>query len=255
MRSNQVKLFLLRCIPAFVLLVFWQLAVQDNARLVFFFGSPSKIGSYFLSGIADGSLVKDFAITFGEVVVGFLIGNLVGTIIGLGLWFSRTAFLVARPYIIALGSAPLITLAPLLVIWFGTGFMAKILIVTFSTMFVALFQAYSGASDVNPQYLKLMQSFRASKIQTFRKVVAPAAVVWVMAAFRMNIGFAILGAFIGEFISSNQGLGHMIVVASGLFDISLVFCAVFLLVGMALALTYLLNYIEGPIKHLIVKYF
>jgi len=252
---NRTKLLLFRCIPAIVLLVIWELMVRDNIRLIFFFGSPTKIAGYFVSRITDGSLITDFITTLSEVIFGFVIGNLAGTIIGLALWFSRTIFLVARPYIVALGSAPLITLAPLLIIWFGTGFMAKVLIVTFSTMFVALFQAYSGACEVDPEYLRLMKSFHATKMQTFRKVIAPAAIVWVMAAFRMNIGFAILGAFLGEFISSSQGLGHLIVVASGLFDISLVLCAVFSLVGMALALTSLLNYIEKPTKHLIVKYF
>jgi NitT/TauT family transport system permease protein len=255
MTLNKTKLFLFRCLPAVVLLILWELLVRDNTRLIFFFGSPTKIIAYFVSRIADGSLVIDFSSTFGEVVAGFIIGNLLGTAIGLALWFSRPVFLVARPYIVALGSAPLITLAPLLIIWFGTGFFAKVLIVAFSTMFVALFQAYNGASEVDPEHLKLMQSFRATKMQTFRKVVAPAAIVWVMAAFRMNIGFAILGAFLGEFISSSQGLGHLIVVASGLFDISLVLCAVFSLVGIALALTYLLSHVEKPIKHLIVKYF
>jgi NitT/TauT family transport system permease protein len=249
------KLFVLRCIPLILLLLFWELIVHENANLAFFFGSPSKIAHYFLSKLWDGSLISDFTTTLGEVVIGFLIGNVVGTGLGLAFWFSRTAFLVSRPYIVALGSAPLITLAPLLIVWFGTGFIAKIVIVAFSTMFVALYQSYTGASEVNAQHLRLMQSFRATKMQTFRKVIAPAAIVWVMAAFRMNIGFAILGAFLGEFISSSQGLGHMIVVASGLFDISLVFCAIFLLIGMALALTSLLNRVEKPMKHLIVKYF
>ncbi len=198
--------------------------------------------------------MTDFTTTLGEVVAGFLIGNLVGTALGLALWFSRHVFLIARPYIVALGSAPLITLAPLLIIWFGTGFTAKVLIVAFSTVFVSLFQAYSGASEVDPEYLRLMQSFRATKLQTFRKVVAPAAIVWVMAAFRMNVGFAILGAFLGEFISSSQGLGHLIVVATGLFDISLVLCALFLLIAMALVLNYLVSHAEEPLKHLIVKY-
>jgi NitT/TauT family transport system permease protein len=252
---SRTKLLLLRCIPAVLFLVFWEVAVRGNDRLAFFFGSPGKIAAYFVSRIADGSLVADFTTTLSEVVVGFLIGNIVGTALGLALWFSRLVFLVARPYIIALGSAPLVALAPLLVIWFGTGFTAKVLIAGFSTLFVALFQAYSGASEVDPEYLRLMQSFRATKWQTFRKVVAPAAIVWVMSAFRMNVGFAILGAFLGEFISSSEGLGHLIVVASGLFDISLVFCAVFLLIGMALGLNYLLSYAEKPLKHLIVKYF
>lgn len=249
-----MTLFIFRCAPAILVIVAWELAVRGNGRLEFFFGAPSKIVGYFVSRIADGSLVMDFATTLGEVVVGFVIGNLVGTLVGLALWFSRTVFLVARPYIIALGSAPLVAMAPLLIIWFGTGFSAKVLIAAFSTMFVALLQAYSGASEVNREYLRLMQSFRATRMQTFRKVVAPAAIVWVIAAFRLNIGFAILGAFIGEFISSSRGLGHLIVVASGLFDISLVFCSVFLLIGMALTLTYLVSRIEEPLKHLIVKY-
>jgi NitT/TauT family transport system permease protein len=68
------------------------------------------------------------------------------------------------------------------------------------------------------------------------------------------VGFAILGAFLGEFISSSHGLGHLIVVASGLFDISLVLCAVFLLVAMALVLNYVLSSVEEPLKHLTVKW-
>lgn len=252
--SNPLKLFLLRCLPLLLLIAIWELSVRDNNKLAFFFGSPGKIAEYFFIKTADGSLFKDFSVTFVEVVGGFLIGNIVGTVLGLALWFSKTAFLVARPYIVALGSAPLVALAPLLIIWFGTGVLSKILIAAFSTVFVALFQAYSGASEVNPEYLRLMKTFRATKLQTFRKVVAPAAIIWVMAAFRMNIGFAILGAFIGEFISSSEGLGHLIVVASGLFDISLVLCAVLLLIAMALISNRLLNYIEHTLKHIIVKW-
>ena len=249
-----MKLFLLRCAPAAFLITVWELSVRGDDQVAFFFGSPSKITEYFITRFADGSLISDFMVTLGEVICGFLIGNLVGTTLGLSLWFSETIFQVARPYIVALGSAPLVALAPLFIIWFGTGYVAKVLIVAFSTVFVALFQAYSGASEVNPAYLRLMQTFRATKLQTFRKVVAPAAIIWVIAAFRMNVGFAILGAFIGEFISSSEGLGHLIVVASGLFDISLVLYAVLLLIGMALMANYLLSRIEAPLKHIIAKW-
>src|ERR1035441_10027693 len=101
MTLNRTKLFLLRCLPAIVLLALWELVVRDNTRLIFFFGSPGKIASYFVSRLADGSLATHFGTTFGEVVAGFVIGNIIGTAIGLALWFSRSAFLVARPYIIA----------------------------------------------------------------------------------------------------------------------------------------------------------
>jgi NitT/TauT family transport system permease protein len=112
------RLLLLRCAPIVILVAVWEIAVRGNDRLAFFFGTPSKIISYFVSRIGDGSLVADFTVTLGEVMGGFLIGNLVGTSLGLALWFSRIVFLVARPYIVALGSAPLVALAPLLIIWF-----------------------------------------------------------------------------------------------------------------------------------------
>jgi NitT/TauT family transport system permease protein len=245
---------ILQTLPLVLFLLIWELLVRGNSALIFYFGQPTKIASYFYLRTTDGSLILDFAITFAEALAGFVIGNLVGTLIGLGLWYSKSAFTISKPYIIALGSAPIFALAPLLVIWFGTGILSKIMIASLSTVFVALFQAYTGASEVSNDYLKLMQTFGANKHQTFRKVVAPSAVVWVISAFKMNVGFALLGAFIGEFISSERGLGHLILVASGLFDISLVLCGVILLVVIALLFNIVIVRIESPLKRLIVRY-
>src|SRR5262249_3112026 len=139
-------------------------------------------------------------------------------------------------------------------LWFGTGILAKIMIATLSTVFIALFQAYTGASEVSGKYIRMMQAFKATKHQIFGKVIVPSAVVWVMAAFKMNVGFALLGAFIGEYISSSQGLGHMILVASGLFDMSLVLCGVLMLICTAFIFNLGISKIEPSLKHLIVKY-
>jgi NitT/TauT family transport system permease protein len=241
-------------IPLLVFIAVWEFAVRGNNQLLFFFGSPSRIARYLFIKTLDWSLPIDFAITFAEALAGFIIGNVVGAIIGLGLWYSRTAFVISKPYIVALGSAPIFALAPLLIIWFGTGILSKIMIATLSTVFIALLQAYTGASEVSTDYIRLMRTFGARKNQIFRKVIAPASIVWVMSAFRLNVGFAILGAFIGEFISSNRGLGHVILVASGLFDIPLVLCGVLLLVCMALVLNFAISKIEAPLKRLVVRY-
>src|SRR6266404_4427941 len=179
-----------RAIPFVVFIFLWEFLVRGDDRLVFFFGLPSRITAYLISKTIDGSLPTDFGVTLVEALAGFVIGNLVGTLIGLSLWYSRTAFLISRPYIIALGSAPIFALAPLLIIWFGTGLFSKIMIAMLSTLFIALFQAYTGASEVSNDYLRLMQAFGASKHQIFAKVIAPSAVVWVMSAFRINVGFA-----------------------------------------------------------------
>jgi NitT/TauT family transport system permease protein len=122
-----------------------------------------------------------------------------------------------------------------------------------STVFVALLQAYTGTAEVSEDYLRLMRTFRATKTQTFRKVVAPAAIVWVIAAFRVNVVFTILVAFIGEFISSTHGLGQLLLVASGLFDIPLVLCGVLVLALIALVSTWSVEQLEPHLKRFVVR--
>jgi NitT/TauT family transport system permease protein len=250
-KSKYIRIYQL--VPLIAFLLLWEIIVRQESQLIFFFGLPSKIISYLYTKILDGSLLIDFSVTTIEALAGFILGNLIGILIGLGLWYSSTAFAISKPYIIAFGSAPIFALAPILVIWFGTGIFSKIMIAMLSTVFIALFQAYTGASEVSNDYLKLMKTFRATKTQTFRKVVAPSAIVWVISAFKINVGFALLGAFIGEFLSSNRGLGHLILVASGLFDISLVFCGVFLLIIIAIIFNFAIAKIEIPLKRLIVN--
>jgi NitT/TauT family transport system permease protein len=254
MGDYRLGLQIYRTLPLLLFLLVWELSVRGSDRLIFFFGLPSRVAFNLYVGIIHGSIITDFFATFCEALSGFILGNLVGTLLGLALWHSKTAFAIAKPYIIALGSAPIFALAPLLVIWFGTGMTSKVMIAALSTVFIALFQAYTGASEVSNDYLRLMKTFGATKQQTFRKVIAPSAIVWVISAFKINVGFAILGAFIGEFISSNKGLGHLILVASGLFDISRVLCGVLLLACIALIFNFAIARIEVPLKQLVVKY-
>ena len=254
MRKANTVIAIIRPLPLIVFIVVWQLLVHNDPNLKFFFGEPLRIAEILWTRSLDGSLLVDFFITFIEAAAGFLIGNLVGTFFGLALWYSNTAFQIAKPYIVALGSAPIFAFSPILIIWFGTGITAKIAIASLSTVFVALLQAYTGAAEVKSEYLQLMRTFKATKSQIFLKVVAPSSIVWVMSAFKMNVGFAILGAFIGEFISSNRGLGHLILVASGLFDISLMLTGILLLVIIALLLTWCVSKLEPYLKKLVVTY-
>ena len=251
--NGKLKLTIYRILPLIAFLLLWEFALRGNDRLIFYFGLPSRIWAYIVAKTANGTLPRDIGVTMGEALAGFILGNFLGTLTGLSLWFSNSLFRIAKPYIIALGSAPIFALAPLMIIWFGTGLLSKIIMATLSTVFVALFQAYTGAAEVDPTYLKLLKSMKASKTQVFRKVIAPSSVVWVLSAFKINVGFALLGAFIGEYISSSEGLGHLILVASGLFDISLVLTGVLFLMIIAIGLSYLAGRLETPIKRWVSK--
>jgi NitT/TauT family transport system permease protein len=253
-KISKIKLFALRLLPALLFIALWELYIYINPDKVFYYGTPSKIMLSFYHKMIDGTLLVDFGITFSETVLGFIFGNLLGTAIGLSLWFSNTAFKIAKPYILILGSAPIFALAPLMMIWFGTGMLSKVVMSILSTIFIALLQAYSGAADVSPAYIAYLKSWKADKIMIFRKIIVPSSMVWVISAFRINVGFALLGAFIGEYISSSAGLGHLIKVQTGLFNISHVLLGVIMLVIIALILNYIVAIIEKPFKKLIVKY-
>lgn len=254
MATSRLKYFPLQLLPALLFVAAWEVLVRINPQLVFFFGSPSKVVGHLTRTLADGSLLRDATTTFLEAISGFIIGNVVGIAMGISLWYSKMAFTIAKPYVIVLGAAPLFALSPVLVVWFGIGFLSKVMIVTLSTVFIALLQAYTGASEVDRRYSLLLKSFGASKSQIFRKAVLPAALVWVFSGLRLNIGFALLGAFIGEFISSTAGIAHSILVASGLFDMSLVLLGVFLFMLMALSLNLALSAVEPFLKRSVARW-
>lgn len=240
-------------IPLCVFLFLWELLTFNDSIALFYYSSPSKIAQAFWEKTIDGSLWYDTIITFFETISGFLIGNILGVTIGLLLWFSKPIFYISKPYIVALGAAPIFALSPLLVIWFGIGIFAKIMIAAISTFFIALFQAYSGADRVEERYLDYFKAYKATKKQIFIKLVVPSSLVWVINAFKLNIGFALLGAFIGEYISSNVGLGHMIQINMGLFKISHLILAVIMMMLMALFLNFVVTKSEKPIKRVISK--
>ena len=244
---------LLRLLPLLIFLGAWHLGTVGNPRRIFFFGSPTLVAEEFWRAITEDGLVRDVAMTAAEALTGFAIGNLLGAAGGLTLWHMRTLFTVLRPYILALGSAPLFALAPIIIIWFGTGFVAKVVITTLSTVFVALMQAYKGAEEVDVDLIDVVRSFGGQRSHVFRKIVMPASLAWVTAAFRLNIGLALLGAFLGEYISSESGLGHLILVAGGLYNIPLILVGVLCIMGLGWLLSWGVGAIEGPLKRALVR--
>lgn len=244
-----LRLLILTLLPLIVFLVFWQLATGNSQRLTFFYGSPVAIFNGLVSKIASGEFFKDLYITGLETVLGFIIGNVAGTILGLSLWYNRLVFDISRPYIVALGSIPVFALAPLVVIWFGTGLLSKVVMATLSTILVALVQAYNGAMEVDPLQLDLIKSLNGTKRQTLMKIVVPSSLSWVISAFRMNVGLALMGAFIGEFISSEAGLGYLIITSGGVYNIPMIFVGLLGIILLAMILTWAVGKLERKILH------
>ena len=222
----------------------WEYVTAQDPQTAFLFGSPSAIFGFLIGMWQDGSLFRDTYVTGLETVLGFFIGNVLGTVIGLSLWYSQLVSRVVHPFVVALGSIPIIALAPLVIIWFGTGLTSKVAMATLSVVVVALITSYKGAMSVDPDQINLMRTLGASKAQIFRKLVIPASLNDIFAGLKLTVGFALIGAIIGEFMSSSEGLGHAIFKAGSLYIIPKVFAALVVTIVLALLLTYLVGKLE-----------
>jgi NitT/TauT family transport system permease protein len=228
-----------------VLLVsLWEYATGAKALNAFLFGSPSAIWGHLQGMYRDGTLVRYTWVTGLETLLGFMLGNVIGTVLGLALWYSRFVSRVVGPFITALGSIPIVALAPIVIIWFGTGLGSKVAMSTLSVVVVALIIAYKGATSVDDDQINLMRTLGATKWQIFEKLVVPASLGDIFAGLKLTVGFALIGAIIGEFMSSSEGLGHAIFKAGSLYIISKVFAALVVTICLALLLSWLVGKLE-----------
>jgi NitT/TauT family transport system permease protein len=253
----------LQAVPLLVLLLLWQWVASSNPESAFFFGSPLAIVQRAATMIANdlavarallaGSdtpweggegLLWNMVITGGEALAGFVIGNLLGACVGIGLWIDRRAAFLARPYLIALGSIPIFAIAPLTILWFGIGIMAKVWLAVLSTFFIAAAQAFKAMEEVDPLFLQRLRLMGARRSVIFRRLLVPASFVWVIAALRLTVGASLLGAFLGELIAADQGLGRLIVRASGLYDTPQVMVGVLAIIAIAMGLDAIVSRIE-----------
>ena len=224
--------------------VLWQWAATSGAINGQLFGSPSGIFASLRQGLGAGSLISDTLVTLYETLLGLAIGSIAGTLCGLGLWFVPGLARPAEGFSIVLNSVPKIALGPLIVIWFGSGMTSKVWLAAISTYAVSMIAAAASMREVDADLLNLFRSLGASPGKVFRKLILPSAVPWIFSALRMNVGFALIGAIVGEYIASQNGLGHEIFVAGSLFDLNTVWLGIIVLTLLASLMTAVVRLVE-----------
>jgi len=222
----------------------WELLVRLGVIQGFLFGQPSGIVSSFVMRLGNGSLILDTWLTVYEALIGFVVGTILGASSGLALWYSTAVARIVEPLIVALNSVPKVALAPIVILWFGTGLFSKIALAVSLTSLVALIAAYQAAKDADPDLQSLLFSMGADKHRIFTRVVVPCSLPFIIATFRINIGFALVGAVVGEFITSQHGLGHLIFTASSFYDLNGVWVGIFTLMIVGFMFYFVIDYIE-----------
>jgi NitT/TauT family transport system permease protein len=222
----------------------WEIAARTGAIDAFFWSQPSAIYRTLIVFFTTGDAWTDIGFTFRSTIFGFLIGTTVGSMLGLSFWWSRNYAAIVQPYIICFESLPKLALAPLVILVFGLGLASKVAIATALTLVVSTLTTYAGVKALDPDGEKLFYSLGASRWQVFRKLVVPYCLPWIISVLRVNIGLALTGAIVGEFIASQHGLGRAILYAGQTYDIALVWVAVLVLSTLAVCMYVGVSWLE-----------
>lgn len=235
---NLVRLLLL-----FGLLAGWELA---SGRLIdpFFVSAPTAIGLKLLAWGKSGLLLDATFYTLSATTLGFLLGALCGFTLGVVL--ARSPFLadVLQPFITAIYCLPKVALAPLFVMWFGIGLESKVAMVAMIVFFLVFLNTFSGVKDVSREYIRSLQLMGGSQMQILRHVLIPSATAWVIAGLQISVPYSLIGAVVGEMVSSNRGLGFLISQSAGVFDTAGVFASLATLVIIGIVVNSLLHVLE-----------
>jgi NitT/TauT family transport system permease protein len=231
-------------VPLIVLSIIWEICATNSNKVKFLFASPSSIAIKLFEKVMNGELIGHTLITGLEAFVGLVLGVLIGSIIGFILLYFPKTSKISNPYIIALSSIPIFGIAPMMIIWFGTGLFMKIAMAFFSTVFVAILQAHQGGQDISSDDLNFFNLHKATNNQKFWKLIFPSSMSWVLQSLKLNSGLALLGAFIGEFIASGKGLGYVILKASGLYDVPYVLASIICIIILSAFFNSLVSLIE-----------
>jgi NitT/TauT family transport system permease protein len=233
---------LVNSIRVLILVVFiggWQFLTTVGIIDPFFWGQPSGIWNQLVTwvtqGTAQGPLWQQIFATLVEAILGFFIGGFFGVIFGIVLGRNRFLADVLGIYIKALNSIPRIVLGPIFVIGLGLGLQSKVALAAVLVFFIVFFNAFQGVREVDRNVVANARILGASERQLSNSVIIPSALSWIFASLHTSFSFALVGAVVGEYLGSTEGLGLMIQNAGNTFNVNGVFAGMLILAVVALA--------------------
>ncbi|MBQ8527763.1 MAG: ABC transporter permease [Lachnospiraceae bacterium] len=228
-------------------LFFWELASRHEIIDSFFFSSPSKLWFCFLWMIREQSLFTHIGISLIETLLSFLFIMLFSVVTASLLWRYEYAAKVLEPVLVILNSLPKSALAPLIIVWLGTGMKTIIIAGISVALFGCIINLYTCFKNTDPEKQKLIYILGGKKHHVFSKVILPAGIPTIISNMKVNIGLALVGVMIGEFLAAKQGLGYLIIYASQVFKLDWLILCILILCIIAIGLYEILHLIEKKI--------
>jgi NitT/TauT family transport system permease protein len=246
---SRVKLIALQVIVGVLAIGLWQLGTSvpiAGSYLLppFFFSTPADVASRIIKWFVEGTVWRHLWITLYEAMMAFLIGSAAGVVIG--FWFARQPAVAAvlDPYVKMINALPRVVLAPIFALWFGLGPASKIALGITLVFFIVFFNVYQGVREVSPSILANARMLGMNNRALMRHVYWPSALSWMFSSLHTSVGFAVVGAVVGEYLGSAAGLGYLIQQAEGVFDVAGVFAGMLVLAVFVLIIDGVVTVIE-----------
>jgi len=247
LHSLKVEQRWVRFYQAVIFIVFfssWELASGKRWIDPLIFSSPSKIWKLLLDKIQDGSLLANLGVTLTETIFGFILGTLLGTILAAILWWSPMISKILDPYLVVLNAMPKVALGPVLIVALSPGYPSVIAMGAIISVIITTIVVYTSFKEVDPNYLKVLQTFGASRFQCFKEAILPASFPTIISTLKVNVGLSWVGVIVGEFLVSSRGLGYMIIYGFQVFNFTLVFLSLLVIAVIATIMYQLVELLE-----------
>lgn len=246
----RTTLILLQALVAILSIAAWHIltTVQffgDGPLLPpFFFSTPLDVAQRVIKLFVGGTIWRHLWITLSEAMLAFVIGSIAGVLVG--FWFARQPRIAAvfDPYVKMINALPRVVLAPIFTLWFGLGIWSKVALGVTLVFFIVFFNVYQGVKEVSPTVLANARMLGMNEQQLMRHVYWPSALSWMFSSLHTSVGFAVVGAVVGEYLGSAAGLGYLIQQAEGVFDVAGVFAGMFILAVFVIVIDWIVTLVE-----------
>jgi NitT/TauT family transport system permease protein len=244
------RLLLYQLLVAVVIIAVWHVAstqpIGEKTFLLdpFFFSTPGEVFTRISKWFNEGTIWKHLWITLLESTLAFVLGSIAGVLVG--FWFAQQPRIAAvfDPYVKGINALPRVVLAPIFTLWFGLGIWSKVALGVTLVFFIVFFNVYQGVKEVSPTVLANARMLGMNDRQLMNHVYWPSAMSWMFSSLHTSVGFAVVGAVVGEYLGSAAGLGYLIQQAEGVFDVAGVFAGMFVLAAFVILIDWIVTLVE-----------
>jgi NitT/TauT family transport system permease protein len=244
--KDQVRLTAIRVVIVIAFLATWQFA-SGRWFPVFIISSPELVWDRLRDWVSDATLFSNLAYTMKACLLGFAVGATIGSVLGLLFGIYESVARVISPFASMLYSMPKIMLSPLIVVWFGVDLTMKVIIAAFSCMWVIFYNVWNATRRIDRNLLDQFRLMGGNQFQIITGLYLPSATTWLLTSLRVAFPIALIGAVVGEFVASSQGMGHLALDSGQRYDSAGVIVAVLTITVTAMLIDSVLGAIQRKV--------